>query len=88
MQVDSPPDFRGLRGRDVIGLQLPLRQDRELILRVQMLPVGTMALGLAAGAPALEERAGEHLAQSAETADETTAQLQLRVAGHKGLLLN
>jgi hypothetical protein len=47
-----------------------------------------MALGLAAGAPALEERAGEHLAQSAETADETTAQLQLRVAGHKGLLLN
>src|SRR5208282_2929142 len=47
---------------------------------------GAVALGLAAGAPALDERAGEHLAQSAETADETTAQLQLRVAGHKDLL--
>ena len=66
VQFDSPPNFRGLRKRHVIGFQFPLRQDGELILRVQVLPVGTMALGLAAGAPALDERTGKHLAQSAQ----------------------
>jgi hypothetical protein len=55
---------------------------------VQVLPVGAVALGLATGAPALDERTGKHLAQSAQTADETTAQLQFRIAGHKGLLPN
>jgi len=88
MQVDSPPDLRGLLGRDVIGFQFPLREDGELILSVPVFPVGTAAQGLAAGAPALDERAGEHLAQSAQPADKTTAQLKLRIAGHKGLLLN
>jgi hypothetical protein len=88
LQVDPTPHLLGLAGRDVRGFQFPLRQDRELILSVQVLPVGAVALGLATGAPALDKRTGKHLAPSAQTADETTAQLQFRIAGHKGLLPN
>lgn len=73
VEIDPPPDLQGFTGRDVIGFQFPLREDRELNLRVQVFPVGTVALGLGTGAPALDERAGEHLAQSAQTADKTTA---------------
>jgi hypothetical protein len=53
---------------------------------MESLAVGTSAVGLATGALALHERTGKHLAQSAQTADETTAQLEIRIAGHKGLL--
>ena len=69
------------------GLQLSSPQDRKLILGVQVLAVGTAAVGLATGALALDERTRKHFAQSAETADEATAQLQFRIAGHKCLLV-
>jgi hypothetical protein len=88
VQIDPSPNLLRLRGRDVIGLQFPRGENGELILRVQVLPVGTAAVGLATGASALDERAWEHFPQRAETADETTPQLQLRIAGHKRLLLS
>jgi hypothetical protein len=55
---------------------------------VQPLAVGTAAVGLATGAMALDERTRKHFAQRAKTADKATAQLQFRIAGHKGLLLS
>ena len=67
------------------GLQLSSPQDRKLILGVQVLAVGTAAVGLATGALALDERTRKHFAQSAETADEATTQLQFRIAGHTSL---
>jgi hypothetical protein len=54
---------------------------------VQPLAAGAAAVGLAAGALALDERTWKHFAKGAETADEATAQLQLRITRHKGLLV-
>jgi hypothetical protein len=87
VQVNPPPDLLGVTGRDVVGFQLPLREHRELILTMELLAVGTAAAGIATGALALDKRTGEHFAQSAQAADEATAQLQFRIAGHKGLLI-
>jgi len=86
VQVNPAPDLLGLAGRDVVGFQLPFREHRELILTMQLLAVGAAALGIATGTLALDERTREHFAQQTKTADEATAQLHFRIAGHKGLL--
>ncbi|SPE34020.1 hypothetical protein SBA2_840015 [Acidobacteriia bacterium SbA2] len=88
MQADPVPDQFGLSGGDVVGFQFPLRQDRELILRVQMLAVGTAAVGPATAAAALHERTRKHFAQSAQTADEAAAQLQFGIRTHKSSLFH
>jgi hypothetical protein len=83
VQVDPTADLLGLVGRDVVGFQPPVGENGELVLGVQVPAVGTAAVGLAAGALALDERAREHLAESRERAQETTTQVQLRIAGHE-----
>jgi hypothetical protein len=49
---------------------------------MQILAVGAMAVGPSTSALTLEERAGQHLAEHAEAADEPAAGFELRVAGH------
>jgi hypothetical protein len=56
-------------------------------LGVEALAVGTMTSRAAASAFAFYKRAGQHLAQSAETADESAAQFQVGVAGRLHMTL-
>lgn len=49
---------------------------------MQVLALGAMAVGPAAGALALDKGAGEHLAESAEAANEASAGWEVGVAWH------
>ena len=69
-------------GGDVEGLWLALDEEGDLKLRMQVLAVGAMAVGPAAGAFAFDKGAGEHIAEGTEAADEAAAGLEVGVAGH------
>src|ERR1035437_2724395 len=74
-------------GRNVEGFWFPLDEHGNLILRMQVLAVGAMAIGPATRTFAFDKGAREHLAERTEAADEPAARFQLRVAGHFYLTL-
>jgi len=66
---------------NVERFRLAVNQHGDLILGVQAFAVGAMTAGLAAGALALDKRAGQHFAQSPQAADEFAAQFQAGFVG-------
>jgi hypothetical protein len=71
----------GQFGRDVEDLRFALDQDREQELAMKLFAVGAAAGGFATGAGALDEGAGEHLAERAEAADESATQVEFGIGG-------
>jgi hypothetical protein len=71
-------------GRNVEGFRFPLDEHGNLKLHLQVLAVGAMTVGPATSPLAFDEGAGQHLAESTKAADEPTARLKFRVAGHFG----
>src|SRR5881296_2915380 len=67
-------------------LRLALPQNRQEKL-AELLAVGASAVGLAAFAAAFDERAGKHLAQRAQSANQPAAQGEIRVVGHLKLII-
>src|SRR6266568_6470606 len=72
----------GQFGRNVESFGFAIDEKRNLKLRMQILAVGTMAVGATAGALALDERAWKHLAKGTEAADEFATQFEIGVARH------
>jgi hypothetical protein len=69
-------------GRHIEGFVLALDEDGDLILRVQVLAIGAVAGGLAAGALAFDKGAGQHIAQRTKAANEPAAQFEVGIARH------
>ncbi|MBZ5620965.1 MAG: hypothetical protein LAQ69_19890 [Acidobacteriia bacterium] len=87
VHLDSLTDLLGQLGRDVESLGFAIDQKGNLKLRMQILPVGTVAIGATAGTFALDEGAGEHLAERTEAANESATQFEVGVACHFVLTL-
>src|SRR5437016_6910439 len=66
---------------DVESFRLAVDEDGNLELGMEVLAVGAMTVGLAAGALPFDKRAGQHLAEGAKTANEFAAQLQIGIGG-------
>jgi hypothetical protein len=87
MQFDSPASLPGERRSQMDGLELAVDEDREGHLGMQILRLtgDTAAVGLAATPSALDKTAGEHIAEQAEGTDQSPAEFQFRVRGHKSI---
>jgi hypothetical protein len=81
-EFDFGAHFVGQFGGNVEDFRFSIGQDREQELAMKLDAVGAAAGGLAAGAGAHDEGAGEHLAEGAEAADESAAQVEFGIGGH------
>src|SRR2546425_3432684 len=70
--------FRQL-GWNVESFGLAIDEDGDLELGMQVLAVGAMTVGVAAGAFALDKGAGQHFAERTKAADESAAQFQVGI---------
>src|SRR3989454_1615007 len=68
-------------------LRLALPQNRQEKLAMELLAVGASAVGLAAFAAAFDERAGKHLAQRAQSANQPATQGEIGVVGYLTLII-
>jgi hypothetical protein len=84
---DLLADLLDHSGGDVEDLGLALDEGRDLILHMQVLAVGAMTVGATTSALAFDKRAGEHLAECPEAADESTTGLEIGMAGHGAMFL-
>jgi len=81
-QLDLGAHLVGQLSRDMKGLGFAFDQDRKEELRVQLLARGATAGRFATLAGAHHKGAGEHLAQSAQAADQAAAESKFGVRGH------
>src|SRR5438067_5494373 len=70
--------FRQL-GWNVESFRLAIDEYGDLELGMQVLAVGAMTVGVAAGAFALDKGAWQHFAERTKAADESAAQFQVRI---------
>ena len=80
--LNSLTDLVGQLGRNAKSLRFAIDEKGNLKLGMQILAVGTVAVGATTGALALDEGAGEHLAERTEAADEPATQFEVGVSGH------
>ncbi len=80
--LNSLTHLVGQLGRNVKSFRFAIDEKGNLKLGMQILTIGAMAVGAATGAFALDEGAGEHLAEGTEAADESATQFEIGVAGH------
>ena len=88
-QLDLPARLLNQTGRNVEGFRFAVNEHRDLTLRMKELSVGAATSGTAAGAFALDERAGKHFAERTEASDEIAAEFKIGIAGrfHMTLIL-
>ena len=82
VQFDVGAHLVGQVGWNVNGFEFAFNNDRQEHLGMKLFTVGATTGRLAAFAVTLNEGAWEHLAESAEAADESAAQIEFRVGWH------